>query len=175
MIGKWLSAALNETIQLQKLVHNNTTEGNMKISKDSWHYRFNDFSNDNFSYRFSKGQYTTCSYIRTTIASTFASLFKGFIILCIIATILGVVGSMIAVPVMVFMGMTSIPELPAVTCVTGWVAVSVVLFVILVNQIKEWIQNIEFKTSERVKKEPSVFVQAIIDKHNKFCTRVTAD
>lgn len=146
----------------------------MKISKDSWHYRFNDFSNDNFSYRFSKGQYTTCSYIRTTIASTFASLFKGFVILCMLAMVLGIVGSMIVVPFMIFMGSMP-PELPTVTCVVAWVFTVAALIILLIGQTKEWIQNLEFKTSDRPTKEPSVFVQAIIDKHNKFCTRVIAE
>ncbi|MNI46901.1 hypothetical protein D3C73_1013890 [compost metagenome] len=73
------------------------------------------------------------------------------------------------------MGATSIPEIPAVTCVVAWVFTAAVLLIVLLGQIKEWIQNLEFKTSDRPSKEPSVFVQAIIDKHNKFCTRVTAD
>lgn len=147
----------------------------MQISKTSWHYRFNNFQNDNFVHRFNKGQYTTCSYIRTTIASIFAGMFKSFIILCVLGMALGIVASMIVVPIMVFMGATSIPELPAVTCVVAWIFAIAVLIILLMSQIKDWFQNLEFKTSDRPTKEPSVFVQAIIDKHNKFCTRVTAD
>lgn len=147
----------------------------MKISKDSWHYRFNNFNNDNFDYRFNKGVYTTCSYIRTTIASFFAFGFKCFAILCALAFVLWIVGSMIYVPAMVYLGATSINELLAVPCIVGWVAVIVVLAVLFANQVKEWIHNLSAKLDDRPTKEPNVFVQAIIDKHNKFCTRVIAE
>lgn len=147
----------------------------MKIAKTSWHYRFNRFNNENFEDRFNFGCYTTCSYIRTTLASIFASIFKGAIILAVISMLLGILGSMLVVPVLIFMGATSIPEIPGVTCVVGWAFTIFVMVVILAGQIKEWIKNLEFKTSDRPKKEPNVFVQAVIDKHNKFCTLVTAE
>jgi len=147
----------------------------MKISKDSWHYRFNDFSNDNFSYRFSKGTYTTCSYIRTTIASFFATLIKCVFVLCIAGMALWIVGSMIGVPIMIYMGITSISELIGVPCIIGWIAVIVVLAALFASQAKEWVHNLSAKLEDRPKKEPNVFVQAIIDKHNKFCTRVIAE
>lgn len=147
----------------------------MKISKNSWHYRFNDFNNDNFSYRFEKGVYTTCSYIRTTIASFFAFGFKCTAILCALALVAWIIGSMVGVPLMVFMGATSLSDVFVVPCVVGWALTVLILFVTLVAQIKEWFQNLEFKTSDRPSKEPNVFVQAIIDKHNKFCTRVIAE
>lgn len=147
----------------------------MQISKTSWHYRFNKWQNDNFSSRFNRGHYTTCSYIRTTIASTFACLFKAWIILLVISCILGLIGCMVVVPIMIFLGSASIPELPGVMCVVGWLMVIVILAIVLVNQIKNWIDNLETKFKDRPVKEPNVFVQAVIDKHNKFCTRVVAE
>jgi len=145
----------------------------LKIAKTSWHYRFNKFNNDNFESRFNRGHYTTCSYIRTTLASMLAATFKCAVILCVAAVILWVIGSMVVVPFVVFMGIMPY-DLAAVTCVMGWIFLVGGLFILLVNQINEWIKNIEYKTNDRPKKEPNVFVQAVIDKHNKFCTLVTA-
>lgn len=147
----------------------------MKISKNSWHYRFNDFNNDNFTYRFENGVYTTCSYIRTTIASFFAFAFKCAFLLCIAGIILWIIGSMIGVPVMIYMGVTSIHELLVGPFIVGWLAVIVVLIITLAKQIGEWIDARGTTFNNRPKKEPNVFVQAIIDKHNKFCTRVIAE
>lgn len=144
----------------------------MKIATSSWHYRFNRFNNENFEARFQRGRYTTCSYIRTTLASILASIFKGFIILFFAAVILGVAASMLAVPVIIFMGMTPY-EMPMMTCVVGWAFAIAALTILFIAQVKEWLESIEFRDS-KPKKEPNVFVQAIIDKHNKFCTLVTA-
>lgn len=41
----------------------------MQISKDSWHYRLNDYAQANFAFRARTELFTTCSYIRTTIFS----------------------------------------------------------------------------------------------------------
>lgn len=145
----------------------------MKIAKTSWHYRFNKFNNEHFEHRFDRERYTTCSYIRTTLASMFSATFKCAVILCMAAVILWVIGSMLAVPFVVFMGVMPY-ELAGVTCVVGWAFLVSALIIMLIGQIKEWIENIEFKTNDRPKKEPNVFTQAVIDKHNKFCTLVTA-
>lgn len=146
----------------------------MKIAKTSWHYRFNRFNNEKFEDRFNYGCYTTCSYIRTTLASIFASIFKCAVLLCVAGVILWVAGSMLAVPVMIYMGLMPY-ELSAVVCMIGWIFVVSALIVLLFGQIKEWIRNLKVKSGDRPKKEPNVFVQAVIDKHNKFCTLVTAE
>lgn len=145
----------------------------MKIAKTSWHYRFNRFNNEKFEERFEFGCYTTCSYIRTTLASMFAALFKCCILFGVACFILGMLGSMIVVPILIFMG--TIPyELPTIICVIGWAFAIGALIILLTSQIKDWVSNLKFK-SDRPKKEPNVFVQAVIDKHNKFCTLVTAE
>lgn len=53
----------------------------MQISKNSWHYRFNNYVQDGFASRVRHETFTTCTYIRTTIASAFAGLFKLLVIL----------------------------------------------------------------------------------------------
>lgn len=146
----------------------------MKIAKTSWHYRFNRFNNEHFEDRFNYGCYTTCSYIRTTLASMFSALFKCAVILCVAGLILWVIGSMIVVPIVIYMGMMPY-EMAGAFCLVGWIFTAAALATLLFGQIKEWIKNIKFKTDDRPKKEPNVFVQAVIDKHNKFCTMVTAE
>ena len=145
----------------------------MKIAKTSWHYRFNRFNNENFEDRFNYGMYTTCSYIRTTLASMFSALFKCCVLLVVACFILGMLGSMIVVPILIFMGTTP-PELPTIVCAICWSFTIGALLILLAGQIKEWVENLKYK-SARPKKEPNVFVQAVIDKHNKFCTLVTAE
>ena len=137
----------------------------MKIAKTSWHYRFNRFNNERFEDRFNYGCYTTCSYIRTTLASMFSALFKCAVILCVAGLILWVIGSMIVVPIIIYMGMMPY-EMAGAFCLVGWIFAASALAVLLFGQIKEWIKNLEFKTDDRPKKEPNVFVQAVIDKHN---------
>lgn len=146
----------------------------MKIAKTSWHYRFNKANNENFTYRFANEHYTTCSYIRTTMASMFACLFKILFFLIVGCFVLFWAGSMIGVPIILYMG--KLPyELPAIMCLIGWAAVAFALTVLFVKQVKEWIENARLKAGSKPSKEPNVFVQAIIDKHNKFCTLVTAE
>lgn len=145
----------------------------MKISKSSWHYRFNKFMDDDFTYEFSEGQFTTCSYIRATIGSMFTALFKSVVLMIFGAFGLFFVGSMIGVPIVVFLG--KVPyELSAILCIVGWAFAAAGLLVLFAKQVQEWMKARRSKTGA-VKKEPSVFVQAIIDKHNRFCTLVTAE
>ena len=81
---------------------------------------------------------------------------------------------MIGVPIILYMG--KLPyELPAVLCLIGWLAVIIALAILFIKQVKEWIENARLKAGSKPSKEPNVFVQAIIDKHNKFCTLVTAE
>jgi len=146
----------------------------LKIAKTSWHYRFNKSNNENFTYWFANEHYTTCSYIRTTIASMFSCLFKILFFLFIGGFILFVVGSMIGVPIILYMG--KLPyELPGILCVIGWGFAIAGLVVMFIKYTKEWIENARLKAGSKPSKEPNVFVQAIIDKHNKFCTLVTAE
>lgn len=144
----------------------------MKITKDSWHYRFNNWQNAMFEYHFDTGRYTTCSYIRTTIGSAFSAFFKGLTALCFLGIFLFIAGSMLIVPAMVFMGQMP-PEMPAVVCVTSWAIAAFVLLILFVRYTTEWFESRRNSSSQS--KEPNVFVQAIIDKHNKYCTRVTAE
>lgn len=146
----------------------------MKIAKTSWHYRFNNFNNSSFEHRFDRGRYTTCSYIRTTIASFLSAIFKGFIILIVAAFAALMVGCMIVTPISIYLGINPY-DVFGFLCVVGWVIVTIGLTVAFVSDVTERCRNFQFKATERVKKEPNVFVQAVIDKHNKFCTLVTAE
>lgn len=147
----------------------------MKIAKTSWHYQLNRNSNEHFEYWFDKGRYTTCSYVRRTLVSMLALMFKSIMCLAGLATIVFVVGSMLVVPVMLYMGHKP-HDIPGIMCLIGWIfAIMFSLFVIL-SKVKEILERPSRKPFKaRKKKEHGVFVQAIIDKHNKFCTLVTAE
>lgn len=145
----------------------------MKIAKSSWHYRFNNWSNQFFAHKCERGHYTTCSYVRTTIASMLSVLFKGLILLFLFGGFCFVSGSMIIVPIISLMGHAPY-EAAAVFCVCGWIAAAFDAVAFLLNRAQKWIKNSADKENAS-KKEPSVFIQAIIDKHNKFCTLVKTE
>lgn len=139
----------------------------MKISNQSLHYRFNKLvQGNNFVDRVYGKRFTTCSYVRTTLFS----LMKGgvncllFLILACFAVF--VVGSAVGVP-LIIMFSTYVPADPFIgVCGIIWVLVVLFLLNSLFGQIRK-----RMKDSFR-RYEPNVFVQAIRDKHNKFCTRV---
>lgn len=146
----------------------------MKISKNSWHYRMNRWNDDDFVAKFKAGRYTTCSYVRVTIG-TILALFVKIAALLAIASLIGfVVGSMFVVPTLVYMGIAPY-ELAGIMCVAGWIMTICFLVYALIDQIQMWLKHRAESAEDRPKKEPNVFVQAIIDKHNKFCTLVTAE
>lgn len=70
----------------------------MQISKNSWHYRFNNYIQDGFASRVRHDTFTTCTYIRTTIASAFTGLFKLLFILLLGAVAVALVCSGVYVP-----------------------------------------------------------------------------
>ena len=147
----------------------------MKIAKTSWHYRLNNNTNEHFAYWFDKGRYTTCSYVRRTIASMFVVLFKSLLMLGGICTLGAVVVSMIAVPISLYMGIKP-HDIPGILCLIGWVFALMLSLFVVFSKAKDIIDRASVKPFKtRKKKEHGVFVQAIIDKHNKFCTLVTAE
>lgn len=148
----------------------------MKISKASWHYRLNASSNEHFTYWFDRGRYTTCSYVRRTLTSLTATVFKGTVIAAGILTLLGLLCSMIAYPVAHSLGYVTSPIVEAMALV-GWTFTALALLFGLFYTIHKWLEKRRDTSMwpKRTKKEHGVFVQAIIDKHNKFCTMVTAE
>lgn len=148
----------------------------MKISKNSWHYRLNSSSNEHFAYWFDRGRYTTCSYVRRTLMSLAVTFFKGAVILAGALTLLGVLYSMIAYPISHYLGYATNQIVEAMALV-GWIFTIIGVLFGIIYTIHSWAEKRARKSKpfERRKKEHGVFVQAIIDKHNKFCTLVTAE
>lgn len=145
----------------------------MKISKTSLHYRFNNFiQGGDFRMRAIEGRFTTCSYIRTCIASVFGGIFKLVILIALLVAVLTFLACMFGVPIAIFMGY--VPADKAIPpCVVGWAAVAFGLFVLMCKQTNQCIKNARARAMKNyVSPEPNVFIQAIVDKHNKFCTRV---
>lgn len=69
----------------------------MKISSKSMHYRFNALvQKDKFTDRAECGRFTTCSYIRTTIASLFKGAFH-----CLLVATLAVMGVWVALSALI--------------------------------------------------------------------------
>lgn len=139
----------------------------MKITNTSWHYRFNKLvQQEKFTNRAERGRFTTCSYIRTTITSLFKGAFN-----CLLVVVLGILVSWVAlsaliVPFYIWLTSTVPTDAFLVPCVLVWVVVALGLVVALCKQLKERLEE-KFEGYQ-----PNVFVQAIKDKHNKFCTRV---
>lgn len=142
----------------------------MKISSQSWHYRFNRLvQGHSFSERARRGQFTTCSYIRTIIFSMISGATKALVVAIISALLATAIISAIVVPILVWF--TSVqPAEPFVGfAVFMWIVVAVVLLFITTKYTKDAIKKVNWT---RKPKEPNLFIQAIKDKHNKFCTRV---
>lgn len=148
----------------------------MKISKTSWHYQLNRNTNEHFEYWFDRGRYTTCSYVRRTAASVLVTLFKGTVILAGILTLIAVLYSMVAYPISHYLGHATNQVVEALA-VVGWIFAVIAALFVIVYTTQRWVEKRASKSRpfERRKKERSVFVQAVIDKHNKFCTLVTAE
>lgn len=136
----------------------------MNISSTSWHYRFNKFVQGYaFSDRALRGQFTTCSYIRTLIFSMISGATKA-----VVTFLLGVLAatfvlSGIIVPILIWFTDIQPAEPFGPFALIFW---GIVAFCLLT---KERIKRINW---DRKPKEPNVFIQAIKDKHDKFCTRV---
>lgn len=142
----------------------------MKISKASWHYRFNRLvQGDAFVDRARRGQFTTCSYIRTIIFSVIAGITKAVVCAILGALVATAAVSAIVVPILVwFTGIQ--PAEPFVgMAVFMWGVVALILVVVTAKLTKDRLKRVNWS---RKPKEPNLFIQAIKDKHNKFCTRV---
>ncbi|MNE95734.1 hypothetical protein D3C80_1938650 [compost metagenome] len=87
-----------------------------------------------------------------------------------------VVISMFVVPGMIYFGHEP-AEFAGGLALVGWVFFISIALILGLDKAKKALENRRRKARpfERRKKEPGVFVQAIIDKHNKFCTLVTAE
>lgn len=76
----------------------------MKISKNSWHYRFNKHVQSGFDWRVATTVMTTCSYVRTTIFSFLAEIVKLLLIAIAVFSGLALLGCMTVAPVLHFLG-----------------------------------------------------------------------
>lgn len=138
----------------------------MKISSSSWHYRFNaKIQSDKFTNRAECGRFTTCSYIRTCIASVFQGAWYAFLICFLAVFIACVLGSAIWVPISIFFMSGTPTGFPLAAALIVWILIAIGLLVLMWKQVKPY-YNV------KVHQEPNVFFQAIKDHHGKFCTRV---
>jgi hypothetical protein len=140
----------------------------MQINSRSLHYRFNSLvQSDKFTDRALCGRFTTCSYIRTCLYSLLKGAFNSVVGLLLAIIVSWILGSALIVPVLIFFFDSHPIDLFIVPTVAVWGCVVVGLAVLFIKQVKERLKK-SFKPSTT----RSVFVQAIVDKHNKFCTRV---
>ena len=139
----------------------------MKISNTSWHYRFNKLvQQEKFTDRAECGRFTTCSYIRTTIASMFKGAFNCLLVVVLSMLIAWLALSALIVPFYIWLSSSIPQDIFMVPCVLIWCIAVLGLVIALGKQIKERLEE-KFEGYQ-----PNVFVQAIKDNHNKFCTRV---
>lgn len=140
----------------------------MKVSKSSWHYRFNDYFQNNFSYRASRSTFTTCTYIRTTIRTFLQAsvtiLFLGGL-LCILGVVLG---SAIYWPVAVIFGLT-LAKFTVPFAIITYAAVIAVGAAILYDK------KLKPKLEARREQKLSLLRQAVIDRKEGICTIVRFD
>lgn len=138
----------------------------MKISNKSLHYKFNAFvQQDRFTDKVRCNRLTTCSYIRTTIYSALMAMWFALLaVICVVIVVL-VVGSAIWVPIAIFFMGGTPTGLPLALASMVWIAIAITLLILTWKYIK-------LRYIIPVYREPNVFIQAIKDQHNKFCTRV---
>lgn len=140
----------------------------MKVSKSSWHYRFNDYFQSSFSVRARNETFTTCTYIRTTIRTFFQAL-SVVVFLGAILAILGMVfGSAIYWPVAVIFGLT-LAKFTVPFALITYAAVIVVGSTILYDK------KLKPKLEARREQKLSLLRQAVIDRKEGVCTIVRFD
>lgn len=142
----------------------------MIISNLSWHYRFNKFVQGNaFVDRALSGRFTTCSYIRTLIFSVISGATKA-----VVTFVLGILAatfvlSGLIVPILIWFTDIQPAEPFGPFALVFWGIVAFCLLFAFCKYTKDRIKRINW---DRKPKEPNLFIQAIKDKHDKFCTRV---
>lgn len=137
----------------------------MKISKQSWHYRFNNYVQDGFASRVRHDTFTTCSYIRTTIASAFTGLFKLFIIFMLSLFLATLVGSGVYLPFAVGFGLPLTEPFNVFGVIFWFFAVLLLAAYVYESFIKE-------RLAERREKKLNVLRQAMADQKAGICTIV---
>lgn len=142
----------------------------MKISRNSWHYRLNDWIRDwKFAHNVASGSFTTCTYFWTTVFSLFAAL----IYATTAAGITAFFGSM-AVGIVWLIGMVlgvtgNPPEWFTFMGCIGTVAMFITLNITLVRLSYFWWVS----RPERDKpKEPSLVKSFLQDRKDRVCTIV---
>lgn len=137
----------------------------MKVSKSSWHYRFNDYFQSNFAYRAERSTFTTCTYIRTTIRTFFqATAATAFVSMLILMLIL-ILGSAVYWPVAAIFGLPlakfTVPFAVGTYCAIG--AASIVLL---------YEKKLKPKLEARREQKLSLLRQAVLDRKEGICTIV---
>lgn len=137
----------------------------MKISKQSWHYRFNNYVQDGFASRVRHDTFTTCTYVRTTIASLFTGLFKLLTLLIMLGVTVAFICSGIYLPVALGFGLP-IAEPFNVFGVVFWIG--------FVAGVGVYVHERYFKEKLAVRRERKLDLlrQAMADKKAGVCTIV---
>jgi hypothetical protein len=145
----------------------------MIISKNDWHYRFNKtFGSSDFEVKAQNGRYTTCSYIRQFLYSLLRALLALSMFSFLAAFVIWLVGSMIGVPIAIYMGFV----FPAKgflagsvgLCGAGWLFTGAFLTYLLAEQIGTGLKN----KLEAYETKKGLLAQAREDKKKGFCTFV---
>lgn len=142
----------------------------MNISSTSWHYRFNKFVQGHaFSERALRGRFTTCSYIRTLIFSMISGVTKSIVVAIISVFFATAIISGVVIPILIWFTSVQPAEPFNFMAILFWGCVAFCLLFAFCKFTKDRIKRINW---DRKPKEPNLFVQAIKDKHDKFCTQV---
>lgn len=145
----------------------------MIISKKDWHYRFNNtFGSTDFEMKARNGRYTTCSYIRQTLYSMIRALAAGSMLAFLAAFAIWLVGSMIGVPIAIYMGFVFPAKGFLATslglCGAGWLLTGAILTYMLAERIGNAAKN----KLEAYETKKGLLAQAREDKKQGFCTFV---
>ena len=143
----------------------------MKISKKSWHYRYNAYIQPSFERRMQRELITTCEYVRTTIFSTLCNIVQLWLFSVFIFAI-GVLGvTALGVPVALLFGV-SLPEV--------WIAIALCMWSIILSigiavagaHISEYLRH---KAHGRREERQSLLRQTLQDRKNGICTIITLE
>lgn len=138
----------------------------MQISTSSWHYRFTDAFIDSFAGKCRRGQHTTCSYIRAVIYAFIACITSVAFFGTLTLAAVGIICSMLVVPVMIFFfEAVKIPEVVLTAATMGWIMTAIVLAVLTISFIAK-------RASQWSEKRHNLMLQAMQDKKDGICTIV---
>lgn len=139
----------------------------MKISRNSWHYRYNQYVRDDWRFRAHLETFTTCSYIRTTMFTVLVHLMQlGFIAVTIGALLAFTL--LLSVPVLAISGFVFPADLLGAS-LAAWIGIGSLIGVLLFAFVSSQIEKAYIKAK---RKRQTLLSQALQDRKDGICTIV---